>query len=189
MSVLGPLIALLGVVVGGALSYVFAALGESRKERWALGREWRGRKIDAYATYMADVRHLRDSAQRVAAGAGLDDTALPLSREEGVERLSEANLVRNRSFETVTLLADGEVVEAGRALNRAVWRLEWFARGLLDDRDTEGWRTACHAYSDAVNAFHECARRELGVQGRFTPREPEVSPRSRYEQERKLTGG
>jgi hypothetical protein len=45
LTVLGPLLALAGVIVGAGLSYVFTTIGETRRERWALGREWRERKL------------------------------------------------------------------------------------------------------------------------------------------------
>jgi hypothetical protein len=91
---------------------------------------------------------------------------------------------RGNSFETLALMGDRDLVEAARDLNRAVWRLEWFARGLLDDNDVDGWRIATHDYYRSVNNFHELARHELGVTGVFSPREAERSPRERYELER-----
>jgi hypothetical protein len=185
VDVIGPLIALAGVVVGGVLSYVFAFLGETRRERWALAREWRERRLQAYSSYVAEVKHMRDIAQRIAADVGLDETAPPLSRDAGADLLTEANMSRSRAFETVSLLADKELIEAARALNRAIWRLEWFARGRLDDSDADGWHNAVHGYHQAIDVFHRHARRELGIAGEYSPREAEGSPREQYEQERR----
>ncbi len=190
MSVAGPLIALAGVVVGAVLSYAFALLGESRRERWALGREWRERRLRAYGDFLADVKRMRSVAARIAAGVGLDEHAPPLARDEGLGLLAEANMARGGSFEALALMADRDLVEAARALNRAVWRLEWFARGLLDDSDVEGWHVGVRDYFEAINRFHELAREELGVTGSFSPREAEGSPRELYERERQArTGG
>jgi hypothetical protein len=185
VSVVGSLLALAGVVVGAVLSYVFALLGESRRERWALSREWRERRLRTYGAYVADAKRMRSIAQRIAADVGLDDQAPPLSRADGADQLAEANMARGNSFETLALLAGRDLVEAAWALNRAVWRLEWFARGLLDDTDVEGWHIAVCDYFHAINLFHESARQELGVTGEFSPREAEGSPRERYEQERR----
>jgi hypothetical protein len=172
VSAIGPLLALAGVVVGAVL----ALLGERRRERCALGREWRERRLRAYAAYVADIRRLRSIAQRIAVDVGLDDQALPLSRDD-MDLLAEANMARGNSFETLALMANRDVAEAARELNRAVWRLEWFARGLLDDTDIEGWHIALRDYFHAVNLFHEHARHELGLMEEL--REGESSPRER----------
>jgi hypothetical protein len=184
LNVVGPLLALAGVIVGAVLSYVFTLLGESRRERWALSREWRERRLQAYSAYVTDVKRMRSIAHRIAAGIGLSAKAHPLARDDGADLLAEANMARGRSFETLTLMAGRDLVEAARALNRAIWRLEWFARGLLDDADMEGWQIAERDYFRAIGLFHECARQELGVKEDFTPREVEGSPREEYEQER-----
>jgi hypothetical protein len=185
VSITGPLIALVGVVVGAVLSYAFALLGERRRERWALGREWRERRLQTYGSFVADVKRMRSLAQRVAADIGLDDQAPPLARELALDLLADANMARGGSFEALAMMADRRLVEAARALNRAVWRLEWFARGLLDDSDVEGWHIAVRDYFVAINLFHELAREELGVTGEFSPRDAEGSPREQYERERR----
>jgi hypothetical protein len=90
-------------------------------------------------------------------------------------------MARSNSFEAINLIAGNEVILAGRQLNLAVWRMEWFARGFLDDSDREGWAIAFRNYFDAVYRFHESARLDLGIDGGFSPRSAEVSPRVRYE--------
>jgi hypothetical protein len=72
-------------------------------------------------------------SQRIAASVGLDGRAQPLTREEGLPLLAAAEATRSVSTEMVALLGSGETVSALGELNRAVWRMEWFARGLLDD--------------------------------------------------------
>jgi hypothetical protein len=184
VSIVGPLLALAGVLIGAVLSYAFSWQGEKRRERWALNREWRERRLQTYSAYVSDVKRMKSTAARIAAAVGLDDQAPPLTRVAGTDLLAEANMARGNSFETLALIADRELTEAARALNRAVWRLEWFARGLLDDKDVDGWDLATHSYYQALNRFHELARHELGVTGTFSPREAEGSPREQYEQER-----
>lgn len=186
MSIASPLIALAGVVVGAVLSFVFTQLGERRREQWALSREWRERRLRTYTAYLDNVKRTRSISQRVAADIGLDDQAPPLSRDEAIDQLMEANKADASSFEALARVADRELVEAARALNRAVWRLEWFARGLLDDTDVDGWHIAVGDYFHAMNRFHERARDELGVHGGFSPRVHEDSPRALYEQERRV---
>jgi hypothetical protein len=184
VSIVGPLLALAGVLVGAVLSYLLSLQGEKRRERWALNREWRERRLQTYGAYVSDVKRMKSIAARIAADVGLDDQAPPLSRDVGKDVLAEANMARGNSFETLALMADRDLFEAARVLNRAVWRLEWFARGLLDDTDVDGWHVAARDYYQALNRFHQFARHELGVVGVFSPREAEDSPREQYEQER-----
>ncbi|MFB9357610.1 hypothetical protein [Actinoplanes nipponensis] len=184
MSIVGPLLALAGVLLGAVLSYAFSVQGENRRERWALSREWRERRLQTYGAFVSDIKRMKSVAARIAADVGLDDQAPPMTREAGKDVLAEANMARGNSFETLSLIAGREVVQAARALNRAVWRLEWFARGLLDDTDVDGWLVAKRGYYHALNRFHEIARHELGVTGVFSPREEEGSPREQYELER-----
>jgi hypothetical protein len=184
VSIAGPVIALIGVVVGAVLSYAFSQLGERRRERWALSKEWRERRLQTYTAYLDNVKRIRSISQRVASTLGLDDQAPPLSRDEAINQLADASKADASSFEALALIADRELIEAARRLNRAVWRQEWFARGLLDDTDAEGWRVAVGDYFDAMNAFHECARKELGVVGELAPRMAEDSPLKQYQQER-----
>jgi hypothetical protein len=184
VRILGPLLALAGVIIGAGLTFAFSTLGEVRRERWALRREWREKKLQAFGDYIAAVKRLRDIAQRMAAAVGLDDQAPPLARASGLEALAEANMARSASFETVNLIAGKEVIEAGREVNRAIWRLEWFARGDLDDTDRDGWLAGYRAYHAAINNFHERARFELGITDEFSPRSTEESPRVQYERDR-----
>ena len=170
MGYVAPILALVGLVVGAILSFLFTSVGERGCEQWAVGREWRQRKLDAYSKYVSDIKRMRDLAQRIAAGVGLDDQAPKLSRDAGLELLTEANMARSNSVEAVNLIAGNEVIVAVRQLNRAVWRMEWFARGFLDDGDREGWKAAFRDYFDAVNGFHKSARLDLGIDGGFSPR-------------------
>jgi hypothetical protein len=185
MSLVAPLAALAGVVIGAVLSYVFTYFGERRREEWALDREWRERMLEACTAYLADVKRMRDIAQRIAADVGLDGQAPALPRDSGIDLLAEANMARSRSFETVALITGAETVDAARELNRVTWRLEWFARGLLDDADVAGWEDAVRRYHRAMNAFHLCVRRELGINSEFSPRRPEHSPREQWESDRR----
>ena len=75
------------------------AAARSSMQQWALGREWRDRRLQAYGAYVGDIKRMRDLAQRVAAAVGLDDQAPPLDREAGLPLLAEANMTRSSSFE------------------------------------------------------------------------------------------
>jgi hypothetical protein len=115
---------------------------------------------------------MRAIARRMLGGGTLDDPTLPtaLSREEGLPLLAEAEARRSVSAEVVLILASEEVIDALRTLNRAVWKIEWFARELIAVEDTEAWNQAIVEYNRAINAFQEHVRQDLGVPGRYLPR-------------------
>jgi len=82
-------------------------------------------------------------------------------------------------------LRDAKTLEAAHILNRDLWRLDWFARGQLDDNDRPGWQDAMRRYMVAIDTFNEAARRDMGVPGTYSRREPEIPPNVLYEQERR----
>ena len=180
MTVLPPLLGLVGVIIGAGLAYLFTTLGERRRERWALSREWRERKLQAYGRYLSDVKRMRDLAQRIAAASGLDDQAFPLPAETGIDQLADANTARGSSFETLVLIAGQDVVDAGRALDKAVWRLDRHARGKLSGSSPDTWLEALRLYHAAIDVFHNAARADLGVTSALLPRQTEQL-REQYE--------
>jgi hypothetical protein len=182
--VTAQIFALVGVVLGAATSYAVTALGERSRYRRSLDAEWRERRFQTYKGYLAEVKRARMLAQRIAAGVGLDDQAEPIDRESGLLLLAEADEARGTSFEAVGLLAGSGTILAGRALNRAVWRLGWFARGRFDDLDRRGWRQSLESYHAAIDFFHDCVRQELDIRGPYLHRETEPSPLIAYAAQR-----
>jgi hypothetical protein len=127
--------------------------------------------MDAYVTYMNDIKEMRVIARRVLRETGLDvNLPIPLTKEEGLPLLAEAEARRSVSAERVLLVGSEEVINALRALNQAVWRIEWFARGLIENADADAWRKASSEYHTAIDNFQECARRDLRVPGSYVPR-------------------
>ena len=177
------IITLSAVLLGAFMSYLATTLAERSRHRKALALEWRQRKLESYRQYLVDAKQVRMIAQRIAAGVGLDDQAEPLTRPDGVPLLVEADRTRGVSFEMVTLLGNAHTVLAGRELNRAIWRLEWFARGRLRDDDTSGWHAAMRRYHQAIHTFNASVRHDLGVPGEYAVRRTEGSPRLAYERE------
>jgi hypothetical protein len=165
------LITLLGVIVGAASSYLAGSAMERTRYRRDLDQRWTERKLDAYVTYLSDIKKMRAIARRILHDTGID-ASLPvgLTKEEGLPLLGEAEANRSVSAELVLLVGSKEVIDALHVLNRAVWRIEWFARGLIDNADAEAWRQASSEYAAAINSFQECARRDVHVPGSYVPR-------------------
>jgi hypothetical protein len=88
--------------------------------------------------------------------------------------LAEAETRRGLSSEVVTLTGGEAVIEAHRKVNQTLWRMEWFARGLVEDASRENWDRVRREYVNAINNFHECARRDLIVPGEYLPRDHEI---------------
>lgn len=165
------LITLLGVLLGAASSYLAGSARERVLYRRDSDRRWSERKLDAYVAYLTDIKNMRAIARRIVGDTGLD-TNLPivLEKNEGLPLLAEAEARRSVSSELVSLVGSEEVINALRDLNRAVWRIEWFARGLIDNADADTWAQASIAFRVAINRFQECVRRDVGVPGNYAPR-------------------
>lgn len=166
------IITLVAVLLGAASTYVASQITERAKYRRDLDQRWTQRKLDAYVAYLSDIKRMRAIARRMLRAGALDDPTLPaaLPREEGLPLLAEAEARRSVSAEVVLLVASEEVIEALRTLNQAIWKIEWFARELIDVENTEAWHQATLEYNRAINTFQERVRKDLDVPGRYVPR-------------------
>jgi hypothetical protein len=177
MTVAAQFFTLAGVALGALGSYLVGALGERTRHQRELAMGWEGRKFDSFVTYINDVKAMSVIARRMAVTLGLDDTAPDaLDREEGARLLTDAETRRTVSMEMLRLLADVETISAAQRLNETVWWLEWVARGRKSNVTAEEWREATDRFMAAFDAFHGCARRELGVPGLPQARSPIVTP-------------
>lgn len=176
MAIAAQIFTLAGVALGAMASFITTSLNERSRTRREQALRWRDRRIDAYSTYVNDIKHMSAVARRVGASRGLAGRPSDLSAEEGARLLVEAEMRRSLSSEVVTLIGGRETVEALRLLNRTVWDLEFAARGLGDDNGPEAWDRTRQHFTDALDAFHRCVRRELEVPGDYLARDPEWQP-------------
>jgi hypothetical protein len=164
------LITLLGVLLGAASSYLAGSARERVHYRRDLDQRWTERKLDAYVTYLSDIKQMRGIARRIVGDTGLDpNLPIALTKDEGLPLLAEAEAHRSISAELVVLVSSEEVINALRALNQAVWKIEWFARGLIDNLDTEAWSQASSEYEIAISRFRECVRGDVRVPDSYVP--------------------
>jgi hypothetical protein len=89
-----------------------------------------------------------------------------------------ARLRRGECMERLTLIADADTLLAARMLNRASWQLQGFATGVITDVEHSAWEDAIRTYNEALNSFHDSARREMQVPGEHPARALEPSPRA-----------
>jgi hypothetical protein len=160
------LITLGAVLSGGAAGYVTNHLSEKSRFKQSLLTRWDQPKLEAYVDYIAQVRGCIYAAvllYEVQSGIRIIDQSV----ESLTMNLVSAEGKRALAFERVMLLAGESVIEAAHVVNRAEIAIDWQARGLKSGT-LEEWRTLHSTVFTAINRFHEEARRDLGVRGRFT---------------------
>ncbi|MFG2964604.1 hypothetical protein ACGFZS_15115 [Streptomyces sp. NPDC048288] len=162
-GVLDQLPTLIGVVVGGLMSYVVGALTE--RSRWRRQQEirWDSQLLQAYSEYGHAVKDCATRYQRFAAHRGLTNHPAPLEpTETELEQAADVEGRRSALVEALSLLANAETAQAVQILNRSVWHLEWLARGQLTGNPST-WAQAFSEYRAARAEFYRHARRSLQI--------------------------
>ena len=163
------LLILAGVVIGALASYLTTAATERARWRRTLDSRWDDRRIDAYAAYAQAVKDIIRLSSRIVASRGIGGEGPPLApSQESFDLLASAGAARARAWETVLLLGHPDTVAAARNWHESVWRLEWFARGLITG-DNEEWEKARSAANTARSLFYQSARKDLQVHGGILP--------------------
>ncbi|MBC2877842.1 MULTISPECIES: hypothetical protein [Streptomyces] len=160
------LVTIAAVLMGAVTTHLANHRMEKQRHRQTLQTRWDAKKLDAYANYIDQMRsciflavHLYDHRE------GIRPSCQP--EQELRAEMSEAGRLRGRAFERVMLLGGDDVVEAAHDLNAIALKIDWQATGETTGT-LEEWRALHRATFRAINAFHEAAREDLGVQGRVT---------------------
>jgi hypothetical protein len=119
--------------------------------------------MQAYASYALTVKTLILVANRISASLDLGSSTQPLSEDEGLEKLAQAEMDRAAAWEQVLLIGDPVTIAAARNWHQCAWNLEAFARGLRTGK--EEWAAAVVAANDARAEFYRNARGDLSVPG------------------------
>jgi hypothetical protein len=109
----------------------------------------------------------------MAATLNLDDEADPLDLDEGTRRLVLAEDERGTLYEYVNVYGDATPILSARALNRAVWALEWVARERHPEATDLLWRRRQRDYTEALDNYIEAIRDDLQTPGVYPRREIE----------------
>lgn len=153
---------LIGVVVG--VTATFLATSAGSRAQW--NREQRARtedrKLDAYVAYVDTSSRVYDLSMRLARTRGLPTKSGPIALEPGLDQLTQAATERAQSWYRLQLVGDPATVSAGREWLQAVWDVEKFAIGDLNDETK--FRESLARARRAQSNFHEIARRGLGIQ-------------------------
>ncbi|MFC5666748.1 hypothetical protein ACFP3U_27755 [Kitasatospora misakiensis] len=165
MDTITQLVTIAAVVLGGLTTYLTNSLMERSRRKDGLRLRWDEKKLDAYADYVGRVRtsiHIAVLLYELREEIRM----MPRTEHELAMELTEASGAQAMAFERVMLLAEDEVIEAAHAIQEDLAAIGWQARGVVEGT-LAGWRTLHTDAFKAINRFHEAARADLGVQGRF----------------------
>lgn len=162
MNLWTQLPALLGVLTGAFVSYVFTNFAERARWRRGLSIRWDERRLSAYVDYVNSTKVSVNIVVLVLAGKGIVEANNSLEESEGLAMLSDAEGERSVKLEGVLMLGNTETIAAARELTRQLYRLYSFARGELPVTP-QIWDEAYSAYRLARTRFHDAARNSLGV--------------------------
>ncbi|MFG3099348.1 hypothetical protein ACGFZL_02245 [Streptomyces sp. NPDC048182] len=154
---------LLSVAVGAAGSYAATTLTERARWRRSQAERWHEKKFDVYAQYGNALKEQIGITLRIGAALGHADLVDPLTPEEGLRLLAEAEARRSQRWESVLLVGDAATVAAARSWHEAVWTLEAHAREQR--REPEEWARDRQRVSRTRDTFYTSARHDLGVTG------------------------
>lgn len=164
-SFLGQLPALIGVVIGVLGTILATTLTDMARWKRDQSVRWDERRLDAYVEYSRAIKEIHALALGLTAARMSANLAQPISRDAGLEMLTQAEDHRTKVWETVLLLGDAATVDAARQWRGAVWRLTEFARDLTDDDESAEWLVAVRKADEARDSFYAVARKSVKVRG------------------------
>lgn len=163
---------LLGVVIGGLISFATASLLERQRARRENATRWLNAALDACTDYVTAVkeaaryaRWLMEEKESVGYAGNDPSTA----RRSLAAEMEEAEHRRSLHFERVVLLVSERTRRKGGELNQALW-------ALFEVREREGglspeeWNERNSRWLEDLNQFHDAVREDLGVSLRFRNR-------------------
>jgi hypothetical protein len=172
------LVTVLAVLAGAGGTYVVGRLSDRDRYARELRLRWDQRRLDAYVAYVTAAKMVGATALAI-----LDQHTSGAQKEvfaARIDQLAAMETRRNEAFEALPLISDGPTIEAGHALNHAVWKLEQPARRgrTLDEEErlalADEWVVALNKLPRRRTREHQRGRifHEAGRRGtsRFAPR-------------------
>ncbi|MGA5559826.1 hypothetical protein ACPCUV_01340 [Streptomyces platensis] len=154
------------VLLGSVSTHLTTYAMERQRKKHELVTRWDSKKLEAYEGYVDSMRACVFLAvQLYEHREGL--RTVELSEPEMLAEMSGAGRLRGRAFERIMLLGGDDVVEAAHDLNALALKVDWQASGRIGGT-LEEWRDRNRAVFRGINAFHEAARSDLGVDGGVT---------------------
>jgi hypothetical protein len=166
MGTTAQILTMMAVVLGSATTYVTNRLTERSKRKQELKSRWDLRKLDTYAEFIGAVRvYIAAAVTLYEAREGIRTAQKSIDdlRAELIALRRDKSL----TFERLMLVAGDAVVEAAHGVQETAEAVAWQAEAVLPGTLAE-WRDRNTAAFAAINRFHEWARIDLGVTGRFS---------------------
>jgi hypothetical protein len=167
MSISAQVATLIGVALGGFLSFLTAAALERNRTRRDEANRWMTARLDSYITYLAAVKHVVRDA-KILYSIDHEPSDNSSDRSAFVAELARFEMDRSVAFESVVLLGSQETLALGAQLNEAVWRMEIPAR-TGEQIDENEWRNRAAQWLAKLNEFQASARNDLRVGAKFDP--------------------
>jgi hypothetical protein len=117
------LLPIVGVVVGGVMTWGATALTDRSRARQARAERWDERRLQAYGEYATAVKDETRLCFRMATHLGLGNSTDPLDPAVGLPRLAETEDRALSLFESILLLGDSTTIAAARRWQQLVWEL------------------------------------------------------------------
>lgn len=154
---------LLGVLVGGGLSYWAATASERNRRNHERSARLDQARLAAYSEYGYAVKHVNQVALRICAARGFDHAGVPLETEEGISMLAKAETERAEIWERLLLLGSPQAIDRARMWHVSVWKMQGIARG--EPADKNEWRALFLQIGKQRDLFYDAARLDLGISG------------------------
>jgi hypothetical protein len=166
VSVMDQLPALLGVLVGTGGTILATWAADRARWRRQQSARWDERRLQAYVDYANALKEVHSVAMRMVGPRtrpGLSDS----DRQELLLTLTQADLRRTTTWESVLLLGDAATVTAARGWHAAVAEVARHAQHpAAGDFDVI---PAVTRVNDNRDRFYEAARSSLGITAQFAP--------------------
>jgi hypothetical protein len=167
MALYDQLPTLIGVVVGGGMTFAATYWVDRTGWRREQAVRWDERRLSTYLDYSNAVKELVTIAARLASSQPLESGIEPLENTaENLDKLDAAENRRTVASDALRLFADLDTGAAAREMTRCAWRLCWLARKAPEGERSE-WKQVFKEYEDARDDYMACARNRLKVGGPY----------------------
>ena len=166
MGTTAQIVTMMAVVLGSATTYVTNRLTERSKRRHELKSRWDLRKLDTYAEFISAIRvYIAAAVTLYEAREGI--RTAPKSIDDLHAELIALRRDKSLAFERLMLVAGDSVVETAHGVQETAESVAWQAEDVVPGTLAQ-WRDKNAEAFAAINRFHERARIDLGVTGRFS---------------------
>jgi hypothetical protein len=153
--------------VGATASFIATRLLDRSRWQREEALRWDTKRLDCYGEFATAIKQFITIATRLCAGLGLQETAQPLDPATGLPALALAEQDLSLKWEQVLMLGSPDAITAARDWRHVAWHIEWFARGLRDDRVE--YEQANVDSGAARRRFYTAARADLGIVSGLVP--------------------